>query len=248
VELRFEDGETVVADVAVGADGLRSPVRAALFGEVPPRFTGYVAWRGLVPLASLPPGLIEPTSCISIGPGHTFTRYLLRAGRTVNYVALADRSEWRLEGWSIRSEVSEVLAEFADWYQDLRTLIAATPPEYCYKWALFDREPLPSWSRGAVTLMGDAAHPMLPFLGQGAAMGLEDALVFARAFEAAASLPEALQRYEAARLERTTFVMRKSRETALTYHSADADNYAKRTHMSAESLGLMDYNPARVPV
>jgi salicylate hydroxylase len=201
-----------------------------------------------VPFETLPPGIIEPQSCISLGPGHTFTRYLLRQGRTVNYVGLADQGDWKVESWSVRSEVSELLAEFADWYPELRTLIAATPPELCFKWALFDREPLPTWVKGHATLVGDAAHPMLPFLGQGAAMGLEDALILGRAFAAASSVPEALQRYEAARLERTTFVMLKSRETARRYHTTDPSTYAVTPHMSAESLGLLNYNPATVAV
>jgi salicylate hydroxylase len=248
VELRFERGHAEVADVVVGADGLRSAVRTALFGPESPRFTGYIAWRGLVPTARLNRDSVNPTSCISLGPRRTFTRYLVRGGALLNYVALAERTDWQVEGWSVRADVSEVLAEFEGWYADLRAMIAATPQHVCYKWALFDREPLATWRKGAVTLLGDAAHPMLPFLGQGAAMGIEDAVVLARAFEAAESLPHALERYEAARLPRTTDVMLKSRETARAYHSANMDEYAGRQHVSAESLGLLDYNPVSVAV
>lgn len=248
VQLTFANGARVSADVAFGCDGIRSAVRAQLFGAEQPKFTGYIAWRGLVPTAPLPAGIIDPTSCLSVGPRHTFTRYLVRDGSTVNYVAIAERSDWQIESWSIRSEVAEVLAEFEGWYADLRTIVAATPPHVCYKWALFDREPLPTWTRDRVSLVGDAAHPMLPFLGQGAAMGIEDGLVLARAFQTAATLDEALRRYEEARVERTTYVMLKSRETGLAYHRADPDNYKSRPHISAESLGLMAYNPAAVPV
>lgn len=248
VELTFANGSRVTADIALGCDGIRSAVRAQMFGAESPKFTGYIAWRGLVPTAKLPPGIIDPTSCLSVGPRHTFTRYLVRDGSTVNYVAIAERSDWQVESWSIRSDVAEVLAEFDGWYADLRTIIAATPPSVCYKWALFDRDPLPTWTRGRVSLVGDAAHPMLPFLGQGAAMGIEDGLVLARAFATAATLEEALRRYEEARVERTTYVMLKSRETGLSYHRADPDNYKSRPHVSAESLGLMAYNPAAVPV
>ena len=166
----------------------------------------------------------------------------------VNYVALSERDDWREEGWSIRSSVDEVLRDFQGWYPDMQSIVRATPADSCFKWALFDREPLASWSRGAVTLMGDAAHPMLPFLGQGAAMGIEDACVLARSIAAAGDVEEAQQRYFAARHPRTTEVMLQSRQTALSYHRADPDNYRSQTHVSAESLGLMTYNPVTVPI
>jgi len=248
VEIRFTNGARARADVAIGADGIRSAMRAQLFGAGQPRFTGYIAWRGLVPIERLPPGLLDPPSCISIGPQHTFTRYPIRGGRVVNYVALAERSDWQVESWSIRSEIGELLAEFEGWHQEVRTIIAATPPELCFKWALFDREPLASWTRGRVTLLGDAAHPMLPFLGQGAAMGIEDAMILARAFEHSAGHDEALRRYEATRIGRTRFVMLKSRETGLEYHRADAEDRATHPHTTAESLGLFAYNPVLAPL
>ena len=141
-----------------------------------------------------------------------------------------------------------MLGEYAGWYEDVRTLIRQTPPEGLVKWALFDREPLERWSVGRVALLGDAAHPMLPFLGQGAAMGIEDGLVLARAFAASASLPEALRRYVEARQPRTTWVMLQSRETARNYHSGRSDNFQPGRHVSAESLGIMAYNPAAVAV
>jgi salicylate hydroxylase len=248
VAIKFANGAGARADVAIGADGIRSAMRAQLFGAGQPRFTGYIAWRGLVPIDRLPPGLVDPPSCISIGPQHTFTRYLIRGGRVLNYVALAERSDWQVESWSIRSGVGELLAEFPQWHQEVRTIIAATPPELCFKWALFDREPLGSWTQGRVALLGDAAHPMLPFLGQGAAMGIEDAMILARAFEVSASHDEALRRYEATRIGRTSFVMGKSREAGLEYHRADAEDRATHPHTTAESLGLFTYNPVLAPL
>lgn len=249
----FDSGLQVESDLLIGADGARSVVRHALFGPSEPRFTGYIAYRGLIPVAALPsraqrPSLLQPTSCISLGPGHTFTRYLIRGGSLVNVVALAERDDWREEGWAIRSSTSELAAEFEGWYEDVQTFVHAIPQDQIFKWALFDRDPLPRWTTGAVTLLGDAAHPMLPFLGQGAAMGIEDAMVLARALVEAGSLPVALARYETARHERTTFVMHKSRETAHAYHHADIDHYRPGQHQSAESLGLMAYNPAAVPI
>jgi len=248
VAVEFADGRHLEADVLVGADGIRSKVRSQLFGDGQARFTGYVAFRGLVEHESLPSGIIDPTSCISTGPGRSFTRYLLRGGRLVNYVALTERADWQEEGWSIRASVGELLQEFAGWYDDIHTIIRATPETRLFKWALFDREPLPTWTQGHATLLGDAAHPMLPFLGQGAAMGIEDALVFARAFSAAGSIAEGLRRYEEARLERANWVMLESRKTAQNYHSGRRENFVSGKHVSAESLGLMAYNPAAVAV
>jgi salicylate hydroxylase len=248
IEVQFANGPAAQADVMVAADGARSAVRTAVFGVSQPMFTGYIAYRGLADMSRLTPEIVTPTSCLSVGPGRSFTRYLVRGGAWVNYVGLSERDDWREEGWSIPSSVAELLKEYQGWYEDVHRIMRATPDDKVFKWALYDREPLPTWVRGNITLLGDAAHPMLPFLGSGAAMGLEDAVVLARAFEQSASVAEALRRYQDARLERTTWVMVKSRETALQYHSGSDEQYRRRPHQSAESLGLMAYNPAAAPV
>jgi salicylate hydroxylase len=244
----FADGSSVEADVVIGADGLRSSVRAALFGSDKPRFTGYIAFRGLVPVDQLPADVVKPpSSCLSTGRDRSFARYLIRDGRFLNFVALAERDGWREEGWSIPASKDEMLEEYEGWHEDVRSIIKCVPPDCLFKWALFDREPLWEWTRGHVTLMGDAAHPMLPFLGSGAAMAIEDAVIFARCFDSAASIDDALSRYVAARYDRTTFVMQKSREAAAAYHSGN-DEYSARKHITAESLGIWDYRAAEVNV
>ncbi|MCS6946307.1 MAG: FAD-dependent monooxygenase, partial [Steroidobacteraceae bacterium] len=205
--LEFADGHTARADVVIGADGSRSVVRHAIFGELAPQYTGYIAWRGLVPMERVPREILDPPSGIFVGPGHLVNRYPVRNWQLLNFVAFAERCSWEEEGWSIRSTVDELLAEFEGWHPAVLGFMAQTPPDSLFKWGLFDREPLTSWHRGRVALLGDAAHPVLPFLGHGAVLAIEDGVVLARAFAAARDIGEALERYERARIERAAFVV-----------------------------------------
>ncbi len=250
VQISFEDGATADADTVIGADGSRSRVRCALFGDDGPKYTGYIAWRGLVPMERVPPRLLDPPSGIFVGPGHLVNRYPVRSGTLLNFVAFAERKEWEEEGWSIRSTVDELVKEFAGWHPEVLGFLAAVPPELLFKWGLFDREPLTSWCRGRVGLLGDAAHPILPFLGHGAVLAIEDAIVLGRAFAESASVAEALSRYEAARMARASFVVRESRKAVKIFHSHEPEKYAQKTGGKAadERLGLFDYNPTNVPV
>lgn len=250
VQISFEDGATADADTVIGADGSRSRVRCALFGDDGPKYTGYIAWRGLVPMERVPPRLLDPPSGIFVGPGHLVNRYPVRSGTLLNFVAFAERKEWEEEGWSIRSTVDELVKEFAGWHPEVLGFLAAVPPELLFKWGLFDREPLTSWCHGRVGLLGDAAHPILPFLGHGAVLAIEDAIVLGRAFAESASVAEALSRYEAARMARASFVVRESRKAVKIFHSHEPEKYAQKTGGKAadERLGLFDYNPTNVPV
>ena len=244
----FTNGQQVSAAAVIGCDGIHSFVREALFGKEAPRFTGYIAWRGLVPTERLSEGILEPDSAICTGPNQTFTRYAIRRGELLNYVAIAKRSGWEVESWSVRSDPAEVLAEFSEWSADVREMIAATPAENLHKWALFDRDPLTNWTNGRITLLGDAAHAMLPFMGQGAAMAIEDGLVLGRAFAASPSPEEALKRYQRARHERTSFVLLESRENIKRLQRPDTNAYNQNTHKNEEKLGLFGYNPATVEI
>jgi salicylate hydroxylase len=248
ITARFADGRSATGDILVGADGIRSTVRTTLWGDDTVNFTGYIAWRGLVPLADLPSGLVEPDSAAFAGPGRTFTRYRVRQGTLVNYVAFSRRDEWAEEGWSVPADVAEVQAEFADFCPEVQAVLAATPGATCFRWGLFDRDPLPRWTRGRATLLGDAAHPMTPFLAQGAVMAIEDGLVLARALAAARDWREGLERYESARRERGTMVMRESHVNARRMYTRDPDRYSGASHVNAESLGLYAYNALEVPV
>lgn len=245
VSIRFDDGSEHRCDVLVGADGSRSAVRNAVFGKMEPQYTGYIAWRGLVPMEKVPAGILDPPSGVFLGKRRMVNRYPVSGGKLLNFVAFAERSAWAEEGWSIRSSVEELLAEFEGWHEDVRSFMRATPPDKLFKWGLFDREPLQGWNQGRVTLLGDAAHPILPFLGHGAVLAIEDGVVIARAFQAASSIPEALSRYEAARLPRASFVVLESRQAGKQFHAPDTESYTQRAGPRAadEGRGLFSYNP-----
>jgi len=226
VTLAFADGRTAGADVAIGADGIRSAVRESLFGPDAPRFTGHIVWRGLVPTAALPKGLIEPDMTAWLGPNGTMVHYYVRRGEIVNWIAHYE-TDWREESWSVESDWREAADAFAGWHPSLPELFSHT--ERCYKWALYDRDPLPRWTVGRTTLLGDAAHPMLPYLAQGAAQAVEDGYVLADLLaQHRNDAPAALAAYEAARRPRTSRIQLHARERGRINNTTSAFARFKR--------------------
>lgn len=218
VEVELEGGERIRGDILVGADGVHSRVRQVLFGEGVARFTGCVAWRGLVPRDKVPSHLQANIGTNWIGPGAHVIHYPLRNGELMNFVGIVERSDWQVESWTEQGSIEECLKDFAGWHDDVKTLIRGIRQPY--KWALLGRQPLPTWTIGRTTLLGDAAHPTLPFLAQGAVMALEDGIVLARCLAANAEHPEAaLARYEALRLERTSRIVLGSAANATRFHN-----------------------------
>jgi salicylate hydroxylase len=209
-------GERIVADVVVAADGVRSGVREALFGGNRPRFTGHVAWRGLVPAGGLAPEAVPRETMVWMGPGRHLVAYPLRDGRLVNIVAVEERGVWAEEGWSHRDPPAAVRAAFVGWCPSVIGLLAGL--EETYLWGLFDHPALGAWVRGRVALLGDACHPMLPFLAQGATMALEDAWVLAAQLDVAARPEEGLIAYEARRKARASRVQRAAARSGRIYH------------------------------
>jgi salicylate hydroxylase len=206
----FADGSKAEADVVIGADGIRSAVRASLYGPDAPRFTGHIVWRGLVPTSALPRRLIEPDMTAWFGPKGTVVHYYVRRGEIVNWIAHYE-ADWREESWSVESDWREAAQAYTGWHPLLNELFSRT--QRCYKWALYDRDPLPRWTQGRVTLLGDAAHPMLPYLAQGAAQAIEDGYVLADLLAQHRSDPQgALLAYEQARLPRTARIQLHARE------------------------------------
>jgi salicylate hydroxylase len=218
IELLLEHGQSARGEVLVAADGLHSRVRQALFGPAEPKFTGVVAWRGMVPIERLPPHLRRPLSSQWIGPKGHATCYPVRRGELLNFVGEVERDDWRVESWIERGTHAECLGDYPGWHADLLSIIQGT--QVLYKWAIFLRAPLPKWSVGRVSLLGDACHPTVPFLGQGANMAIEDAYVLAACLAQGARDPAAaLARYEEARRERTTTIVRRSAELQHTLHN-----------------------------
>lgn len=246
--LVFASGERATTDLVIGADGVRSAVRAALFETKPPHFTGHVAWRAIVPREALAPEVAEAPPGIHIGPGKLFMRYPVRHGAFINYAAFAREDGWVNESWSARASVSDAEDAFAGWDRLALDVIRATPPDGCYKWALFARDPLPCWSVGRVTLLGDAAHAMLPFMGQGAAMAIEDGMVLARCIAASDGPDEAIARYEAARRDHATMVQSASRALGDRLESAHPERYGAGGQKNEETMGLFAYDAVTTPI
>lgn len=214
---KFHDGSEIEADVVVAADGIRSSIRKALFDESEPRYTGNVLYRMLIPIDPPDHDLVYPSSSMWLGPGGHVVTYYVQSGNVVNVACCHETEEWEEESWTLRSSREELLSAYKDWAPRLLRLLERA--DNIYKFGLFDRDPMSSWTVGRVCLLGDAAHPMLPFLSQGAAMALEDAYVFVRALdENRSDVPAALSAYEAARVPRTTRVLIGSRKRGKTNH------------------------------
>lgn len=242
---RFANGDRATGNVLVGADGVRSAVRARLWPADTPRFTNHVAYRFLVPMTEAAPFMTLGRSAIFIGPKRTFNRYTMSSGEVVNCAGLVETRESVGEGWSIPASVGELRRAFTGWHPDVMGLIDRATS--IIKWGLYDRAPLPHWARGHVTLLGDAAHAMLPFLGMGAAMAIEDGYVLASAFAIETDIASALSRYEAARVPRTELVHAKSKEQGRITQAIDPDSFKPAT-APVNDGEMMGFNPVTAPI
>ena len=202
-------------DLLIGADGIRSAIQGQLLMTPAPRFTGQVAWRALIPADRLPTATVRGNATVWAGPGHHLVTYLLRDGNLVNVVAIQERDDWRDEAWTSIGNSTELCAAFSGWHDDVQTILSAVDESYL--WALFDRPPLPQWHGDRTVLVGDACHPTLPFMAQGAAMALEDAIVLARCLEGDV-ITAALKRFQSTRHSRTTRLQARARDNAGLFH------------------------------
>lgn len=218
VTLQFEDGVSERAHVLIGADGVHSRVRESLHGDDHPKYTGCMAWRGVIDAAALPDHLRRPVGTNWVGPGAHVITYPLRNGELMNFVGIVERSAWQKESWTEQGSVEECLGDFQGWHDDVQSMVKHLGAPF--KWALMGRAPLEHWTSNRVTLLGDACHPTLPFLAQGAMMAIEDGVVLARCLETCPNEPSvALQRYEQLRHARTSAIVLKSAENTKRFHN-----------------------------
>jgi salicylate hydroxylase len=254
--IRLANGETATGDVLIGADGVHSKVRQQMFGDGLAEFTGIMAWRGLVPMERLPEHQRQLVGNNWIGVGGHVVTYPLRRGEILNFVGVIERDDWRVESWTEPGTTEECLHDLAPWHDEVKTIIRSI--DTLFKWALLRREPLDHFAMGRVCVMGDAAHPTLPFLAQGANMALEDAIVIARCLETFSDVPEALRHYEQARLERTAAIVRGSSDNTKRFHNpalgdaagaaAFIDREFQPDKVAQRYDWLYEYNALTVPI
>jgi salicylate hydroxylase len=238
VEAVFANGEHVNTDTLVGADGIHSTVRQLLFGPSNPHFTGVIAYRGLVPTDRIKYLDVEVNAQIWMGPGKHIIIYYVAAKRLLNFVGLIEQDTWTRESWTDRGDVKDLRAAFVGWDPDLRAIIDTVDETFI--WGLFDRAPLPRWSVGRVTLLGDACHPMLPFMAQGAAQALEDGVSLTACLAKIGDVPAALSHYEKLRLPRTSRMQGMSAANKTRFHLPDGPAQQERDAKMAS--GSTDYS------
>jgi salicylate hydroxylase len=220
VSAKLADGTQIQGRALIGADGAHSKVRLGLIGNLESQYTNTIAWRGLVPVDRLAPHQREHVVSTWIGPTAHVTAYPVRWQNTelMTFSGQVDRADWLLESWSEKGSVDECLGDFKGWHSDIIELIGNA--DSLNKWGLFVRPSLDTWSKGRVTLLGDACHSMLPYLGQGVNMALEDALVLARCFdEQPNDVVRAFQTYQGLRLDRTTKVVKSAAGMLPVFHN-----------------------------
>jgi 2-polyprenyl-6-methoxyphenol hydroxylase-like FAD-dependent oxidoreductase len=236
VTVRFADGSAVTADAVIGADGVHSMIRESLFGAMPASFSGLVAYRGIVPGDRAPD--VPLITAKWWGADRHLVHYWISRGRELNLVAPVPEPAWTEESWMAEGNVGDLVDALADFPEPVRRVAGAAST--LLRSALYDRDPLPIWGEGRVTLLGDACHPMLPFMAQGAGMAIEDAVVLGRCLDGVEpdGVSAALARYAATRIERASAVQGGSR----------ANDFLRGTSSGLSSDDVYRYDAWQTPL
>jgi salicylate hydroxylase len=247
VEAHFDDGTIARAGILIGADGARSAVRRQLIDASPPQFAGQVAFRALIPGEAAQPWMGAGNAAVFVGPSRVFNRYRLRRGALVNVVGIARCDRWPVEGWNTPATAEEVREVFAGFHPDVMGLVGQATAGTLIKWGLFVRPPVAAWSVGRVVLVGDAAHPILPFLGLGAALAIEDGVVLARALRATPDPAAAFAAFQRARLDRVEAVRSQSIRQGRILQTGEPDANEIGASPSQDAT-LFGYDPCDAPL
>lgn len=250
VALRLADGTVHRGDVLIGADGIKSTIRAQMLGAAAPRYTGDAAWRVLVPREALPGDHPTDRVTVWVGPHRHAVTYPVRGGRQMNFVGAVEDESWREDSWTAKRPWAEMKRDFTGWHPEIQAILDAADRDACYRWALNNRPPVDNWSTARVTLLGDSAHPTLPYMAQGAAMAVEDAAVIARAFAAEDDPAAALDLYQRNRLGRTARIVTESSANRKLFHLPTLDAlrraFAQRDMNAERGAWLFSYDPTSV--
>ena len=218
VQVHFADGSVESCDCLIAADGIRSKIRSQLVGAIEPRFTGNVAWRGVLPADQLPANFMQKVVRNFVGPNKHMVIYYLRQQQLVNFVGVVENKTWQDDSWVANAPWEELKADFEGWHPMVQAVIDGMDKKECYRWALFDHKPIKNWSSNRVTLLGDAAHATLPFMASGAAMAIEDGRILQRALDQADDIKQGLALYQTNRFKRTAKIQNSSRQLGKLYH------------------------------
>jgi salicylate hydroxylase len=250
IELFFADGSRATGDLLIGADGVKSVVRAQIAGSDHAAYTGDAAWRLTIPTDELPEDFMGQVMSVWMGPGAHVVCYYLRGGALLNFVGLVETDDISEESWTAKFPWERLKADFVGWHENIQTVIDKADKDACFRWSLYYRPPIATWSTRRATLLGDAVHATLPYLAQGAAMAIEDAAVLTRAVQSTDAVVDALQLYERNRIDRTSRIVKGSDANRTLFHMRDQNKlrqaFAGRDEGADRNAWLYSYNPLTV--